>query len=73
MCPEAVIIANAVQMVAVAPLYEAGADYVYMPRLEVAHALHDVLSYALDGRIEDCREALKERFGTLTERQEVLT
>ena len=39
----------------------------------VAHALHDVLSYALDGRIEDCREALKERFGTLTERQEVLT
>ena len=39
----------------------------------VAHALHDVLSYALEGRIEDCRAALKERFGTLTERQEVLT
>ncbi len=47
MAPSAVIIANAIRLSDIERIYRAGADYVYMSRLEVADALHSAIDQAL--------------------------
>lgn len=49
------IIACATRLDEVDDLYEAGADYVYVPRLEASKSLTDAIGQALNGQIEQYR------------------
>ncbi|MCB9992834.1 MAG: cation:proton antiporter [Hyphomicrobiaceae bacterium] len=71
-CPDAIIISNAVNMKAYEEIMQAGADYVYMARVEVAEALLEMLDYALQSRLEDYRTQLAGRRLHPTKRKEVL-
>ena len=51
LCPHAVIIANAVHLSQVQPIYDAGADWVYQSRLEAARALGEAVEAALKAEI----------------------
>ncbi len=73
MSPNAVIIANAVDTKAARGVYEAGADFVYSPRVEVAKALSEVLGEALAGTLEEYRARQVEEMGELGERREVIS
>jgi Kef-type K+ transport system membrane component KefB len=72
MSPSAVIIANAISFDAVDAIYAAGADYVYMSRLEAADALQEAIQAALQQRMGVYRESHVERLGIVDGRQEVL-
>lgn len=72
MAPSAVIIANSVTLDKVEEIYQAGADYVYLSRLEAAGALTDAIGQALENRIDVYREHQIERHGHYTERNEVM-
>ncbi|MDH5797608.1 MAG: cation:proton antiporter [Paracoccaceae bacterium] len=71
--PNAVIISNAIDMRAYEQVRSAGADYVYMARLEVARALVDAVQCALGGSIERHREETDALHGVLSERREVIS
>jgi Kef-type K+ transport system membrane component KefB len=71
MNPEAVIIANAVNFKDAAKIYEAGADYVYMQRLETGRMVCDAIEHALKDNIDDFRHHCQELHGDLDERDEV--
>ncbi len=70
--PQAIIIANAVSYDDSAAIYAAGADYVYLARLESARALGEAIGEALNGRLGAYRLAREQAEGTLVERHEVL-
>jgi len=70
--PNAVIIANAINIDEVKAVYAAGADYVYMSRLESAHCLEDAINEALQDRIEVFRNERKARNHYSEDRKEVL-
>jgi Kef-type K+ transport system membrane component KefB len=70
--PHAVIIANAINFDEVQAVYEAGADYVYMSRLESAHCLERAVGEALQDRIEVFRNERNERHHNPADRKEVL-
>jgi Kef-type K+ transport system membrane component KefB len=70
--PEAVIIANAVELKDSAKLYEAGADYVFLPRIETAKAVEQAIEKALAGEIRAYRAQVEAREGEWHSRQEVL-
>jgi|GEM_PF-58237 len=70
--PGAVIIANAVEIVERQHIYDAGADYVFVPRVESAHAVTNALQSALNGDIVLFREAMDEVHGDWSKRVEVL-
>ncbi|MGE0233380.1 MAG: cation:proton antiporter [Flavobacteriaceae bacterium] len=53
--PSATIIANAVTFEACKAIYEAGADYVFMQRVESARGLNEALRAALKGSLPDYR------------------
>ncbi len=72
MNPEAIIIANAVELLEVEKLYAAGADYVFMPRVESARAIELAIEKALNGEIADFRTSLETAEGKWSERREVL-
>ncbi len=72
LCPDAIIIANAVDTAHSEDVYTAGAHYVYMPRVETAHALEDILSKALAGTLAEHHKKSIEAHGQLHERSEVL-
>jgi len=73
MAPSAVIIANAVSLAEVDKIYAAGADYVYMSRLEAGHALGVAIDQALENRIDVYRELQLGRHGNHTSRKEVMS
>lgn len=54
--PNAAIIACATRLDEIETLYEAGADYVYVPRLEAAKSLSTAIGFALNGQIRHYRE-----------------
>jgi hypothetical protein len=56
--PDASIIACATRLDEIESLYEAGADFVYTPRLEASKALSRAIGYALNGQIREYREDL---------------
>ena len=66
------IIANAINFDEVQAIYEAGADYVYMSRLEAAHCLEGAIHEALQDRIEIFRNESKARNHYSEDRKEVL-
>lgn len=71
-CPDALIISNAVNMQAYEEVIEAGADYVYMARVEVARALNEMLDYAINDRLEEYRTKRAETTVHPKKRREVL-
>ena len=70
--PNAVIIANAINIDEVQHVYEAGADYVYLSRFEAAWTLQKAVHEALDDRIEMFRNKRKERNHYSEDRKEIL-
>jgi len=72
MAPSAVIIANAVSLAEVDKIYQAGANYVYMSRLEAADALVNAIDQALQNQIDVHREVYKEKRGDCAARNEVM-
>jgi hypothetical protein len=73
MAPSAVIIANAVSLAEVENIYQAGADYVYMARLEAADSLATAIDQALENRIDVHRERHIHRHGHHDSRKEVMS
>jgi Kef-type K+ transport system membrane component KefB len=70
--PHAIIIANAVTLADCDAIYDAGADYVFLSRIDTAHALGDAIGMALNGTLADFRKASEARLGKPSERAEVL-
>jgi voltage-gated potassium channel Kch len=70
--PEAIIIANAINFDDCAPIYKAGADFVYLARLEVARSLFGTISEALNGNLAAYRGAREAEDGKPQDRREVI-
>jgi Kef-type K+ transport system membrane component KefB len=70
--PNAVIIANAIELPQSQELYDAGADYVYMSRVDSAQGLMEPLVSALDGYIDEYRVTRENCDGKWHERDEVI-
>ena len=70
--PEAVIIANAIELKDSRKLYEAGADYVFLPRIETARAVERAIEQALAGEIGTFRAQVEAMEGEWHSRREVL-
>lgn len=69
--PDATIIANAIELKETAKLYRAGADYVFLPRVESARGLLPAVSFALSGGITNYRAERETAEGEWYERDEV--
>jgi voltage-gated potassium channel Kch len=72
MNPNAIIIANAVSLNQIGPIYQAGANYVYLSRFEAAYALDEAVHEALKNRIDVYREKSARKHWYSEERREVL-
>ena len=70
--PNAVIIANAIELPQSQELYDAGADYVYMSRVDSAQGLMEPIVSALDGYIDEYRVTRENCDGKWHERDEVI-
>jgi Kef-type K+ transport system membrane component KefB len=70
--PGAVIIANAIELKDSRRLYEAGADYVFLPRIETAKAVEQAIEKALAGEIRAYRAQVEGDEGEWHARREVL-
>lgn len=57
--PDAVVIATAISFRQAEDLYAAGADFVLLPRLDASRAALVAVEEALNGRIDDHREAIR--------------
>lgn len=69
--PDAVIIANATEFKAARRIYEAGANFVYLPQIQNAQAILPSLLAALDGGIDAYRSDRERIDGKWDERDEV--
>jgi len=72
MNPQAIIIANAIELGDARELYEAGADYVFMQRIETARAVEDAVEKALSGEIAQHRSSIEAIYGEWHTRDEVM-
>ena len=70
--PRAVLVVNAITTASVEELYEAGADFVFLPRVEIAAGLVPVIRSAMETGVEDLRRRYEDRFGPFPKRDEVL-
>lgn len=70
--PDAVIIANAIELEESERLYEAGADYVFLQRVETACAVEQAIEKALLGEISEHRRSIEQIHGNWHTREEVL-
>lgn len=70
--PGAVIIANAIELAESRRLYEAGADFVFLQRIESAQAVMAAFDRALAGEIAQHRAAVEREEGAWHMREEVL-
>jgi Kef-type K+ transport system membrane component KefB len=70
--PDALIIANAVNLADVDKIYAAGANYVFVSRLDSATALGEAIENALNGTLADYRTMRENQHGRPSERWEVL-
>lgn len=70
--PDAIIIANAVNLQDADEIYAAGADYVYMQRLDSAAAVGDAITNALLGTLIEYRLERELEHGALRHREEAL-
>jgi voltage-gated potassium channel Kch len=70
--PDAVIIANAIELSESRALYEAGADYVFLQRVETARAVEIAVEKALSGEIAEHRSSIEALYGEWHQRDEVM-
>jgi Kef-type K+ transport system membrane component KefB len=70
--PDAIIIANAIELKGCKALYDAGADFVFLQRVEAARAVEQAIGQALSGNINEHRSAIEAIYGRLDKRREVL-
>ncbi len=70
--PGATIIANATELSESKYLYDAGADYVYLQRIEAARAVFDAIEKALAGEIGTHRKSVESAEGEWHLRKEIL-
>jgi len=70
--PDAIIIANAIELPDCKALYDAGADFVFLQRVEAARAVEQAIGQALSGNIDEHRSAIEAIYGSLDTRREVL-
>jgi len=70
--PTALIIANAVNLADTSDIYAAGADYVFLSRLDSAVALGEAISHGFRGSLAEFRVARAQHYGNPPERAEVL-
>ena len=70
--PQAMIIANAVSFPDCQAIYEAGANYVFLSRLDTARELGKAIGEALNGNLAPYRTARESEDGKPATRQEVL-
>lgn len=70
--PTAIIIANAVNLADTQAIYAAGANYVFLSRIDTAAALNHAIGEALNGTLTEYRAARDEEHGTPGTRNEVL-
>jgi len=70
--PEAIIIANAIELSESKRLYDAGASFVYMSRVDSAQRLLDPIASALDGHIDDYRIMRENHDGKWHQREEII-
>jgi len=70
--PGAIIIANVIELGDSARLYDAGADYVFLQRIETARAVDLAIAKALAGEISTHREAMVAAYGVPGSRDEVM-
>ena len=70
--PEGIIISNATDMKSAEELKEAGANFVYLSRIEVASALMETVTHAIEGTLSDHRDLQEQRLGDLLTRNEVI-
>jgi len=70
--PDAIIIANAIRLEDSKKLYEAGADYVFLQRVETARAVEQAIEHALSGKIADHRSSTEALYGEWHARDEVM-
>ena len=70
--PEAVIIANAIELAESRRLYEAGADFVYLARIDGAQKILDPINRALDGTLGEYRTSREAAEGRPEDRNEVI-
>jgi len=69
--PEAIIIINAIEISAVKDMYKAGANYVFLSRIETARNILPALDAAIGGNLEDFKKEQESQFGPLDARREV--
>jgi len=70
--PGAIIIANAIELGDTARLYAAGADYVFLQRIETALAVEEAIAKALAGEISTHRETMAAAYGVPGLRDEIM-
>ena len=70
--PNAVIIANAIELSESRVLYDAGADYVFLQRVETARAVESAVEKALSGEIAEYRLSVEAAYGEWHLRDEVM-
>jgi hypothetical protein len=70
--PKAVVIANAVTLADCDAIYEAGADFVFMSRVESARVLREVIGRALNGTLAAYRAEREASDGSLAGRREAM-
>ncbi len=70
--PSAIIIANAVTIADSDEIYAAGADYVFLSRIDTARALGEAIGMALNGSLKEYRAKTEEEGGDIRTRREVL-
>ena len=70
--PGATIIANAIDTESYGDVRAAGADIVYMARLEVAETLLSALTHALEGNAADFTKSQEKRTGSPSDRREIM-
>jgi len=70
--PKATIIANATEFMDVKMIYDAGADFVYLGRVETAKGVLEAVNKTLGGELKIYREELDQIEGKLHRRKEVL-
>ena len=66
------VVVNAVTLGDARAMYAAGADFVFLPRLDAAAGLLAALNHALDQKLPDLRSRQQQRFGSLEDRGEIL-
>ena len=70
--PDAVIIANAIELSESRALYEAGADFVFLQHVETARAVESAIEKALSGEIAEYRSTVEALHGESHVREEVM-